>query len=207
MPRARPQSRLDELAFVIRIGVETALLRVGGYFDGEANDPHDEADDGERVQVFARGGRDGYQRGRGGEGDPQALDGPDVEEAQEVRLDLVEAVILASLADAAEEERAETDCPDDDQRCNENRTRIHRDAVAGVAERDANHGDVGDAPCQVEEFFGLENVGGDESQPLNQEGQSDCDCKYRNAAERRATLTSRERDQVADQKQDWKYDQ
>ncbi len=176
-------------------------MHVGGHFDRETDDPHERADDGESVQAFARGSRDGHQRGQGRDGNPQSLDRPNVEEAQEVRLDLVEAIILASLADATEEERAKTDGPDDDQHPNEDRAPIQRDAVAGIVERSTHHRDVGEAARKIEKLLGLVQVGRDKGQPLDEEGQSHCKHQDGDAAKPGAALTSRQRNEITDQDQ------
>ena len=48
-----PQAGVDELALVLRIGSESALLVVSRHFSAKSKDPYQEAHRGEQVQLFA----------------------------------------------------------------------------------------------------------------------------------------------------------
>ena len=121
---AGPQTGLDELAFVFRVCVEAAFLSVSDDLDRKSKDPYQEADQGKNIQPFAVCGCYRDQRCGHGECHPQGLDGPDVQETDKGRFDFIEAIILSCFLDAAEQESAQADCPDHDQRPEQDRPGI-----------------------------------------------------------------------------------
>lgn len=202
--RARPQPRLDELALVLAVGVEAALLQVCSHFHRKPKYPHQRTDHGKGIQRLAGLGGDDNQRRSQRERHPQRLDGPHVQEAHKVGLDLIKAIILAGFLHPAEEEGSQAGCPGDHQRPHQ-----HRPGVYARAEdqRQRDDGDVGQAAGQVKVFLGLLQKRRDEHQPLDDEDQPDHQGKDGDVLHLASALAAGCCNEHADQDQQWKNEQ
>ena len=187
MPRPGPQTGVDEPAFVLGDCPKAALLHVGRRLDGEPCSPDQSADQREDVQSPADIGRDGGQSGGQSQAHPQRLQGPGIEEPDEGRLDRVKACVLAGLADAAEQVGAQASRPDHDEGQQQDGAAVH---LGAKADRHRGDGDVRQAPGEIVEALGLQQVGGHKSQPLDQEGQRDRQGEDRDTVKRRPALTA-----------------
>ncbi|GMF44078.1 unnamed protein product [Phytophthora fragariaefolia] len=112
-----PEPTLDELALVALVAPELRLLVVRGHLEHIPEGPETPAGDVQqrraRVVVAVR---EREQHGQQREQHPEALDAPDAQEPQRVHADVLEARVLAALADAQEEEGAEPHAPEPHER-------------------------------------------------------------------------------------------
>lgn len=134
---SEPTELDDDLAKVIRMAApgpealvahgalvlgapELVLLHVADALhdeaDGEHDDPHDvparsEVDEG----VLPDGGRVDERHGQGDDPDPDHLEDPEAEEGEELVALVVEAVVLARLEDAEEQEARQPHPPQHDE--------------------------------------------------------------------------------------------
>ncbi|MGX1162102.1 hypothetical protein FBY31_3841 [Arthrobacter sp. SLBN-100] len=102
-----PQASRNEFPLVRRVRVETALLAVRHNLDAEAGSPHHKAAKRPPVQPHPGGGRNRNPGGGRGEDHPEPLQRPRVQETEERRLELIEPVVLAVPAHAAEQEASQ----------------------------------------------------------------------------------------------------